>query len=115
MGVEYSAGVFFGACVRKTCPLGKRLARHIDGGTPAATEIPGVEVSEVGSASTGDLWITVQAADSAHSFGRHEHPEEPRDLVEDPAWRPALSAFFESLRLDYEPPSVGWYFAGSVS
>lgn len=44
MGFNYSAGVFFGACVRRRTPIGDRLDEIIDGhgGTPA----PSAELRE---------------------------------------------------------------------
>jgi len=115
MGVSYSAEVFFGSVVAKNTPLGKKLERYIDksGGTPADTEIAGVEISWVGSTWTGVGWVVVQAKGSNVSFSPPEDIEAPRALVEDPAWRLALGAFFERAKVKDAPP-VGWHFATSA-
>lgn len=116
MGADYSAEVFFGAVVKRGTPLGKKLDKYVDkaGGTPAATEIPGVKISTVGSQWTGEIWMVIHAAGSFSGFGRHQEVEAPKALVEDPAWRPAIAAFLDRLKLK-EPIHVGWHFAGSVS
>jgi hypothetical protein len=115
MSATYSAEVFFGAFVKRGSTLGKKLDKYIDkaGGTPAETEIPGVEVISVGSQWSGEIWLVAQAKGSSLSFERHDEVTAPQMLTEDPAWRPALAAFFERIKAK-EPPAVGWHFAGSV-
>lgn len=116
MGVDYSAQVFFGAFVDKRTALGQKLEAYIDiaGGAPADTEIPGVQVAEVGSYPTGETWLVVMAAESNDAFSEGDEIGEPVALTEDPAWRPALDALFARLKVK-KRPVVGWYFATSAS
>jgi hypothetical protein len=116
MSMTYTGEVFFGAFVERDTPIGKKLAKYIDkaGGTPAETETPGVEVSDVGSSPTGETWMVVHAANSGHRFSRYDDVKAPVMLTEDPAWRPSIAAFFARLKIK-DPPPVGWHFAGSVS
>lgn len=118
MGTEYEAEVFFGACLPRKSTMGSRLKAYVEkaGGTPAATEMAGVEIAEVGSWPSGETWLVVRAVGSAVSFGRGDDVDAPRELAEDPRWRAALEAFF--VRHGFSPPAmpaVCWHFAGSVS
>lgn len=115
MGLSYSAGVFFGAFVPRSGPLGKKLDRYVDkaGGTPARTETPGVEISHVGSHSSGEIWIVVRAVGSGMDAGREDEIEAPHPLIEDPSWRPALLGFFARLKVK-DPPALAWHFQNSV-
>jgi len=118
MGVEYEAEVFFGAYCPRKSPLGKRLKAYVEkaGGTPAATETAGVEISEVGSWPTSETWMVVRAVGSAMSFGREDDVDAPRALSEDPRWRIALEAFFGRCGFTSPTmPAIGWHFAASVS
>jgi hypothetical protein len=115
MGTEYSAGVFFGACVPRRSALGEKLDEYIDkqGGTPAETEIEGVVIGMVGSQSTGQIWIVVQAKGSARSFGRNEGEcPEPSLLTEIVGWRLAIRALLTKLGAPDLP--IEWHFQGSV-
>jgi hypothetical protein len=116
MGASYSAEVFFGAFVKRGTPLGKKLDEHIDkaGGTPAKTGTRGVMIGMVGSQWSGEIWLTVEAKGSGQSFSQGDDVKAPRMLTEDPAWRPAILAFFASMKITEAPP-VGWHFAASVS
>lgn len=106
MSASYSAGVFFGACVPRRSPFGKRLDRYVDkaGGTPAPTTTPGVEIATVGSWGTGEVWMVVRATGSARSYGRNEG-DCPAPV--------AVAAFLASV--GYEATAIGWHFQGSVS
>ncbi len=115
MGLDFEGCAFFGACFAKRSAIGKKLDAYIDraGGTPAETEVAGVEVAEVGSQPTGDTWLVVRAVGSAHYFGRGSTVRPPERLVEESTWRPRLDAFFALAKI--APTAAGWYFAGTVS
>lgn len=113
MSVSYSAGVFFGACVKRRSRIGERLDEYIDaqGGTPAQTEVSGVEICMVGSEGE---WLTIQAGGSTRRYGRNEGDcPDPSLLVEDPRWRPRLATFLTAIGAS--ELSVGWHFQGSAS
>ena len=113
MSVNYSAGVFFGACVRLRSPLGERLDEYVDnqGGTPARTEVSGVEISMVGS--DGE-WLTIQACGSTHRYGRHDGDcPDPVLLIKDPKWRARIETFLVAVGASELP--IGWHFQGSAS
>jgi hypothetical protein len=114
MSMDYTAGVFFGACVARKSPLGKKLDKYIDrdGGTPAKTGVEIVEIGLVGAQSTGELWVTVQAKGSEREYGRGHDFMAPSMLTEDPAWRPAIVAFLEKIKAP--AIDVGWHFQASV-
>lgn len=114
MSTNYSADVFFGAFVARDSPLYDRLDEYIDrdGGCPAKTEVPGVEISMVGCRPTCQIWLVVQAVGSSDRFGKYDDAQAPRRLIEDPTWRPALECFLA--QIGAESLTIGWYFAGSA-
>lgn len=115
MGTTYSAGVFFGAYVKRASSLGKTLDKYVEdaGGSPAKTSVKGVEIGEAGSQPSGDVWMTIEAKGSARSFGRGDGEcHEPSMLVEDPKWRPAIAEFMAQVgAVDL---AVGWHFQKSA-
>ncbi|HSM93425.1 MAG TPA: hypothetical protein VLT47_11115 [Anaeromyxobacteraceae bacterium] len=114
MGVSYSAGVFFGACVARNSKAGKKLDRYINRhmGSPAPTESPLVMIGDVGNHMTGERWLTVEALGSSREFQRDQETPAPELLTEDPAWRPALAEFLTKIGAPYL--SVGWHFQATV-
>lgn len=116
MSTTYTGEVFFGAFVDRRTILGERLERYVHkaGYSPVATEVRGVEIHTVGSSPTGEEWMVVRADGSDRSFSRYDNVVAPAPLTEDPAWRPAIEAFFARLKVK-SPSPIGWHFAGSVS
>jgi hypothetical protein len=114
MGTEYRAGVFFGICAKKDSPLGKKLDRYIEehGGTPAPTEVEGVEISMVGSQWNGQVWLTAQASGSAMAYGQRDELKPPHLLSESATWRPAIERFLRDTSTEYA--TIGWYFHGDI-
>lgn len=117
MGMRYRAEAFFGVVAERGGDLEKALLFFIAraGGLPAKTGVDGVEVSEVGSWATGETWVVARATGSAVSYGQGEDPEEPKALVEDPAWRNKLDNLFARLGVGTTGGDARWYFAGIVS
>jgi hypothetical protein len=115
MSVSYSAGVFFGTCVKRGSKIGRALDKYIDdeGGSPAETSVHGVEIGMVGSNWGGDMWLTVQAKGSAKSYGRNEGDcPAPAMMTEDPKWRAAIESFLA--RVGASELTIGWHFQGSA-
>lgn len=115
MSMSYSAGVFFGAAFYADSTVGKLLAAYVDryGGTPAPTEVEGVEVSTTGWHGGGQVWVVVQAKGSVHEFSRNDDVDAPALLVEDPTWRPLIGEFLRSVGATRWVE--GWHFAGSCT
>lgn len=115
MGISYSAGVFFGVCVRRKSALGEVLEGYIDkqGGTRAATEVPGVVIGAVGDCGE---WLTVESKGSAKSYGRNSGYCPSPALLSAPAeWEADIARFLLGV-IPRETPNlkIGWHFQGSV-
>lgn len=116
MGLSYSAGVFFGAAVKRDSAIGRRLDEYIDkyGGTPAPTDVRGIEIGTVGS--DGERWITVEVKGTTRSFGRTEGEcPAPSLLPIVVGWGDRIEEFLrEHGAAPGEEPRIGWHFFGSV-
>lgn len=119
MGVEYSAGVFYGAKFHHGSKHGKLLCKEVDalGGTPAPANISGVVIREIGDRCSfeADWWYTVEIKEAHANYGKNMGICPPPILLrEDPAWRDMISDALTSLCLPI-PDDIGWHFFGSVS